>query len=230
MGTFKRVYDSSDNLLQVLNKILDFDAVAEKVHGVDGTLDGDIFRVFSSNSTKEERAEALKRLSNKDFKYPLPRQKWNEFSSEILAELEDRAFAHGTTKDEELNHSIMSAINISISEIADSYTPFTSYDKIRPFIRRLRKNFTAEFSTCKESIVPIESEKEIENSLEVEILILLKDLRNAPYLNPLEKNIINLHYHEDKSFKEIADEFDMKENTVRSHHHRALKRIKENES
>ena len=104
MATIKPIIDSA----------LDLKQIPERIKGKEGTLDGDLYRVFRTLSTNEEREAALKRLVDKDFKFPLYPERWKANVWKITEKLSERAEEHNTTIQEEFSHWVMASINIAI--------------------------------------------------------------------------------------------------------------------
>ena len=126
MATIKPIIDSAKR----------FVTLPDRVKGKEGTLDGDLYRVFRTLSTKEEREGALRRLATNQLKYPLYSKRWKEFQGPITEKLKERAENHSTHLEEEFRLWIMAAIQMAIDNLADCPTPFTFY-RIRPFLQAL---------------------------------------------------------------------------------------------
>lgn len=96
----------------------------QKLRGIPGSIFYDLFTLFRSLSTGEEKQEASERLYNAYFKNPIAKQRWGAFENQLKIELRARARERHTTTDEELHQSAIAGIFLAVHALDEVDLPF----------------------------------------------------------------------------------------------------------
>lgn len=121
-------------------------------------------------------------------------------------------------KDEEtakdiLQETFLRAMRMSIDE-----------DKVENYLFRIAHNLAMDYFKDSQRYVDIEEDC-LSDNRSFEPMKLLEDRDIWKPLSPIEKSILMLHYHEGYSYEEISEKLNIPLNTVKSHVHRAKKKI-----
>ncbi len=102
----------------------------EAITGKPGTLYGDLFTVFSSHRSENEKLEAAQRLVQSHFKRPIAPQRWYPYQERFIAALQDEADRHDRSMEEELRDRVLASLFIAAQEIGP-LSPRRGVKKVR---------------------------------------------------------------------------------------------------
>lgn len=128
----------------LLDSVFKRDALVAFVKGVPGTLDGDLYCIFKTRASKEEKEKALERLANKGLKKPLPPQVREIYGHRINEIVSMRAAWHERSFKQEIDNCIQAAIFYANKELGECRVPFT-YAAIKPFTRLMQRVLMKDF-------------------------------------------------------------------------------------
>ena len=197
----------------------------------DGVTWTDLFVSEDPRFPDVDRIASIDWIAKKWFARPIAPQRFMALDQRILTALKDRAGAHGTTPEAELQQSVIQALLLALGEMEDIGDIFAPEPR-KEIRKRLNRLVVEDLLAPDWEHVPSQDLESLEDLIseeatyaEVEATLELDSLIAKAPLSKAEAEIVTV-LRQGFNFKEAGDYLGIKEGTARARWHRAKQKLR----